>query len=170
MFSKNRCNIRISTVLTVAATIVFGLLMFIPVANAEQPYDITVCGSGTVTMLSQSKELTVRSLDFKGIIRSNHENKVFDNCTLHHVRVVRVVAGKVTAHGYSKFMDPTGDIVVLDFSQVGKEITTKFLHGTGKWKAITGSGKVRPIARGKPITAGTVQGCNRQTGTFELPK
>lgn len=167
---KRYKNKQVTTALSAAIAIVLGFVMFIPVANAEQRYDITICGSGTVTMLSQSKELTVRSMDFKGIIRSNHENKVFDNCTLHHVRVVRVVAGKVTAHGYSKFMDPTGDIVVLYFSQVGKEVTTKFLQGTGKWKGITGSGKVRHIARGKPITAGTVQGCNRQTGTFELPK
>lgn len=167
---KRYKNKQVTTALSATIAIVLGFVMFIPVANAEQRYDITICGSGTVTMLSQSKELTVRSMDFKGIIRSNHENKVFDNCTLHHVRVVRVVAGKVTAHGYSKFMDPTGDIVVLYFSQVGKEVTTKFLQGTGKWKGITGSGKVRHIARGKPITAGTVQGCNRQTGTFELPK
>jgi len=73
-------------------------------------------------------------------------------------------------HGYSKFMDPDGDIVILDYSQIGKEATTKFLQGTGKWKGITGGGKAWSITSGKPITAGTSQGCNRQTGTFELPK
>ena len=168
---KRTKNKKVTTTLSVAVAIVLGFVMFIPVAQAQTPYDITLCGSGMITMLSKSKELTVFSMDFKGIIRSNHENKVFDNCTFHHVRVLRIVDGKMIVQGYTKFMNPDGDIVVLDFSQIGKKATTKFLQGTGKWKGITGGGKAWPITRGsKPITAGTHQGCTRQTGTFELSK
>ena len=76
------------TILSAAAAIVLGLVMFIPVAQAEQPFDITDCGSGTITMVSTSKELTVFSFDLKGISRSNHENKVFDNTTFHCVGVM----------------------------------------------------------------------------------
>ena len=61
----------------------FGLLLFIPVAQAEQSFDCTQCGSSTQTILSATEELTVRSVDFKGIIMSNLENKVFDNMTTH---------------------------------------------------------------------------------------
>jgi hypothetical protein len=63
--------------------ILFGLLLFIPVVQAEQSFDCTQCGSSTQTILSATEELTVRSVDFKGIIMSNLENKVFDNMTTH---------------------------------------------------------------------------------------
>jgi hypothetical protein len=61
----------------------FGLLLFIPVAQAEQVFDCTQCVSSTHIILSATEELTVRSSDAKGIIMSNLENKVFDNMTTH---------------------------------------------------------------------------------------
>jgi len=65
------------------AVILFSLLLFLPVAQAEQPFDFTRCGSSTQTILLATKELTVMSGDFKGITMSNHANKVFDNMTAH---------------------------------------------------------------------------------------
>jgi hypothetical protein len=65
------------------AAILFGLLLFIPVAQAEQPFDFTRCVSATLTTLSATEELTVTSADAKGITMSNLENKVFDNMTTH---------------------------------------------------------------------------------------
>ncbi len=156
--------------------IIFSLIMlfvfvtFIPVVQAETPYDMNVCGSGTVTMVSASKELTVLSNDSKGITFSNHPNKVFDNLTYHCVGVVKVEGDKATRTTYCKFIDPDGDIVVGETIYVGTEGGWKFLQGTGKWKGITGGGKNWPITSGKPITPGTFQGCLRATGTFELPK
>ena len=168
--TKEINNKKVLSTPNVAIMIILGLLMFVPIAQAETNYDINVCGSSEITMVSQSKELTVLTMNFKGIIRSNDENKIFDNCSIHHVRVQRIEAGKITAYGYSKFLAPDEDSVMLEYSQVGKEATTKFLQGTGKWKGITGGGKAWGIALAKPITKGTIQGCNRQTGTFELPK
>ena len=82
------------------------------------------------------------------------------------------MAGQLTALTYSKFMDPDGDFVILEITIAPGETEgdCKFLQGTGKWKGIKGGGKVRAITRGKPITPGTFQGCNRWTGTFGLPK
>ena len=84
------------------------------------------------------------------------------------------MAGQLTALSYSKFMDPDGDFVITETITSGAPGETegnfKFLQGTGKWKGIKGSGKVRTITRGKPITPGTSQGCGRWTGTFELAK
>jgi len=170
MFSINRRRTGVAVALSVAAVIVFGLPMFISVAQAGQPYDITSCFSGSLTMVSKSKQLTVLSWDAKAICRSNHENKVFDNCTFHAVGVFRLMAGKKTETFYFKLMDPDGDFIVGEGTVEGKEGTWKFLQGTGKWKGITGGGKQRLIARGKPITPGTFQICIRVTGAFELPK
>ena len=61
----------------------FGLLLFIPVAQAEQPFNFTLCSSATQTVLSATEELTVTSYDSLGIIMSNLANKVFDNMTAH---------------------------------------------------------------------------------------
>jgi len=82
------------------------------------------------------------------------------------------MAGQMTVLSYSKFMDPDGDFVISETTVAPgqSEGTFKFLQGTGKGKGIKGSGKVRAITRGKPITPGTGQGCGRYTGTFELPK
>jgi hypothetical protein len=63
--------------------ILFGLLLFLPVAQAEQPFDFTLCGSSTKTILSATEELTVTSSDAKGIVMSNLANKAFDNMTTH---------------------------------------------------------------------------------------
>jgi len=69
-------------------------------------------------------------------------------------------------------MDPDGDFVILETTRTPGETegNVKFLQGTGKWKGIKGSGKVRAITSGKPIMPGTLQGCGRWTGTFELSK
>ena len=149
---------------------VLGMSLMIPVAQAEQQYDITDCGSMTFTLNSESDELTIITFDFKGISRSNSENKIFDNCTVFYVGVARTMPGMSTAYGYSKYMDSDGDFVVMESIREGAETHCKFLQGTGKWKGIKGEGKLRRIAAGKPISAGTNQYCTRHIGTFELPK
>lgn len=149
---------------------VFSMSLMIPLAQAEQQYDITDCGSMTFTVNSESDELTIITFDFKGIARSNSENKIFDTCTVFYVGVGRSTPGKTSAYGYSKYMDPDGDFVVMESIREGAETQCKFLQGTGKWKGIKGEGKVRRISSGKSIAPGTSQYCTRHIGTFELPK
>jgi len=162
-------NKLVKTVLSAAVAIVLGLAMFIPVAQAETPYDMTNCYYGTLTTLHKSKDLTILTIDVRGIARSNHEKKVFDNCSSHSVQIIEIMNGKKKRYGHTKFMDPDGDYFFLEVSG-GQNATVKFLYGTGKWKGITGTGKFERIARGKSMEPGTFQGCVRATGTFELPK
>jgi hypothetical protein len=110
------------------------------------------------------------SVDYKGIARSNDENKFLDNCTVHHVRVSSIATGETSSHGFTKFLAPDGDALFVEVSEVGGETLEKFLAGTGKWKGMTGRGKILPLAQGKPVTPGTFQNCVRHIGTFELPK
>ena len=151
---------------------IFGLILFISFAQAQQPIDFTDCASGTFTLLSDAKEFTIFAFDMKGISRSNLENKVFDNMTFHHAGVTRIVAGKWTVYGYTKYMDSDGDFVIFEINEVGPpmEGNWQFLYGTGKWKGIKGSGKHSHTAGGRPIVPGTAQSCSRNVGTFELPK
>ena len=57
------------------------LAMAVRVAKAQTPFDVTECGGGPITIVFQSQEVTVSGLEGKGIIFSNHENKVLNNCT-----------------------------------------------------------------------------------------
>ena len=174
MFSNNRCNIRIVPVLTLAAAIVFGLAMFIPVAQAEQPFELTDCWSAKVTMLTQSKELTILSSDVLGMTMS--ENKLFNNLTSNCLCLRSFMGGKQKSTCYSKFMDADGDFFITEAIRTGTEVgpgsTWKFLEGTGKFRGITGGGKASFTASNvkRPIRPGMLQGRLKMTGTFELPK
>ena len=157
------------TVLSKAVAIFLGSAMFIPVALAETPYDLTSCYYGTLTPLYKSKELTILTIDVRAIVRSNHENKVFDNCSAKSVQIIEIMNGKKKRYGHSKLLDPDGDYIIIEITG-GQDATQKFLYGTGKWKGIKGNGKFERIARGKSMEPRTFQGCVRNTGTFELPK
>ena len=169
MFYIKRSSRWLAAAVSVVVAIVFGLVIHIPVAQAETPYDLTNCYYGTSTALYKSKELTILTSNVRGIARSNHENKVFDNCSFHSVQILQIMNGKLKRSGHTKFMDPDGDYFFVEVSG-GKTATVRFLYGTGKWKGITGTGKFERIARGKAMDPGTFQGCVRNTGTFKLPK
>jgi hypothetical protein len=157
-----------------AFIVIFFLCISIPVAHAETPIDITSCLTGPATVLTKTQELVIVSVEFKGIIMSNHENKVFDNFISRFVGVSRIMAGQVDARGYSKLTDLDGDYIITEtttFGPIGKTTWKwKFLHGTGKWKGITGEADVNPITKRSPLEEGTWRGCYKITGTFELPK
>jgi len=125
----------------IITAIVLGLVMFLPFAQAETLFDITECGGGPVTIVFQSKEVTVSGLEGKGIIFSNHANKIFDNCTFQVVQIARIVEGNRVSNSYWKIMDPDGDAIVASVDVIGPEKTMTFMHGTGKWKGIKGGGK-----------------------------
>jgi hypothetical protein len=148
----------------------FGLIVCIPFAQAQTPFDITECGAGPVTVVYQSNDITVSGLEGKGIIFSHHENKVFDNCTFQVVQIARIIGGNRRSDSYWKIMDPDGDVIIAELVVIGPEKTMTFLHGTGKWKGIKGGAKGKTSAAGKMIAPGTFQACSRYIGTFELPK
>src|SRR5437667_5805213 len=130
------------------------LVAAVAAANAVESYDVTNCGASTVTTVSATEELTVLSIDTKGITRSNSANKAFDNATYECASVVSIAGSQRKGLGYCKFMVPDGDFVVgeqvLDSAGGGK---WKFLQGTGKWKGITGGGEFVLLTSGKPIVA-----------------
>jgi len=156
--------------ITSAAAMALGLFLLISAAQAEQPYEITVCTAGTNAVLFSSKDLTIISTESKGITISNHENKAFDNNTLQCAGVIQIANGKPSGHIFCKFLEPDGDVTVGESTLDGAEGTWKFIYGTGKWKGITGGGKNWPITKGKSVAPGTSQGCRKATGTYQLPE
>ena len=155
-----------------SVVIILGLTMFVPVAWAQQQYDIAECYSFVLSVLQESQEVRILGLDAKGIVQSNHVNKVFDSCTIQTMGIRMDMKGSSVAHGYFKYMDPDGDIFIMEGTMLEgeKAATMKFIYGTGKWKGIKGEGKDQLITRGKAITPGTAQICFKHTGSFEFPK
>jgi hypothetical protein len=153
---------------------IFFFFIFFAVAQAQTPFDFTLCVTGPTTVLSSSQELLIVSVELKGIIMSNHENKVFDNFAYNFLGLSRIMDGQIDARGYAKLTDLDGDFVftkTTTFGPVGKPTWKwKFLYGTGKWKGITGGAEVSSITKRSPFVEGTYRGCYKTTGTFELSK
>jgi hypothetical protein len=148
-----------------------GLGMFLPMAQAEEEYEVTSCFAGTATVFNDSRDLTiVLSAQFDGILMSQSENKFLDNVTYHCEMVQRGFGENKRALGYCRNIDPDGDIVITELEAVGQEFVGKFVEGTGKYKGIKGSYKTERIAQGKPPMKGAFVGCSKETGTFELAK
>jgi len=59
--------------------VILGVVMFIPSAEAEQPFDITCCYSGKLTVVSESKELNYYRLKAVGCIPAASRLKVLSN-------------------------------------------------------------------------------------------
>lgn len=156
----------------IAVTVVIlGLVMFIPVAQAERKeFETRQCSAAIFNVVHFAPELGIASYDQKGILQSTHESKLFDNWTLHLVAVRKRLDGKMSWSGLSKEMRPDGEFIIWEFYGDGESGTTaKPIYGSGKWKGIKGERKSKLITAGKPIVQFTDQFCQKQVGWIELP-
>ena len=150
-----------------------GLNSSILTAQAvEHPMDLTVCASGTISMLAKNDDLLAWTWDEKGIAWSNIEEKSLDNITVHCGGVFAIVAGEKPMQGYCKLLDTDGDYFVMRIERVGATVgaVLKPLSGTGKWKGISGNMKTKRLRTGKAVASGTYQNCYHYIGTYELTK
>jgi len=154
--------------------VILGLVMFVPVAQAErQDFEGIICSAVTHSVVQASPgEIYIASADAKAIFQSTHQNKLFDNNTSHQVYVLKGAGGKWSWNGFFKRMAPDGDFIIWEFygdSQSGIS-TSNAIYGTGKWKGIKGEAKGKRITAGTPIVQGTDQFCEKYVGWIELPK
>lgn len=150
--------------------VVQSLFLLFSMAQADEPYDLTMCSSGQVSMLLETKDLVLFSTQGDGITMSNHENNKFHGLSYRCIGSHKFAEGVLHQVVYCKFMEVDGDLVVAEGINTGNEGTVKFLYGTGKWQGITGGGSMGvPVARGKPISEGTYHVCTRAKGTYKLP-
>jgi hypothetical protein len=153
--------------------VVLGLIMFVPVGQAEQQvFEGISCVSITNTPVQSSPgEIYIGSFDGKGIFRSTHENKVNDNNTFHQVGSMKTDGGKFIWNGLQKSMRPDGDYVIWEFQGDSQSGTiAKAIYGTGKYKGAKGEYKSQQITNGKPILQGTNQACYKVVGWQEFAK
>lgn len=96
-----------------------GAVLSVSIAVAEEPYDITTRYSSELTPMVKSDAVSIMAVDARGITQSHHDDKAFDNNTVHCVGVWKSMSGTVTTHGYCKYLDTDGDITVGRFSPEG---------------------------------------------------
>lgn len=138
----------------------------------DSPIDLTVCRSGSIQFLEQSKNAAVLAIDIAGVIVSASDKR-FESMTSRCLGVGSNVNGKRTGNGFCKFLDVDGDTNVLAYTvspEKPGEGTWQYVHGTGKWAGITGGGDWTTVTRGKPFAAGTFQSCNHAKGKFKVAK
>ena len=149
----------------------FCLVILVQTTKAEEKYEATICTAGTMTVFHDNKDLApVLNISCNGIIKSQSRNKFLDNVTGHCEIVWRGVGENARALGYCRFIDPEGDILIMEWDVNGKEAKGTFLEGTGKYKGIKASHKSETLAQGKPPMKGSYAACRKLTGTYELAK
>lgn len=70
-----------------------ALVLLTSIAQAEEPYDLTMCSSGQVSMLFASKDLVLYNFQGDGMTMSNHENKKFHGMSYRCVGTNRIEKG-----------------------------------------------------------------------------
>jgi hypothetical protein len=148
----------------------FAIFLFISTVEAADPFESTVCVSGTMTMLHNSKELMIAGLELKGPVRSNTNSEIFNNASEMCVGLFSRMGKEITQRGYCKYLYPNEDINIIEWHGGADGGEWKFLSGTGKWEGIQGGGTYSMIQRVKSIAPGTFQNCRMIKGTYELPK
>lgn len=99
---------------------VLGLMLFIPVANAEEkPINIVSCRSGTTMMLTADKELVIFGFELKGIDQDLKPDKIFENYTHSCMGTIQIMNGEQLSKGYCKYMAPDGDFFIVSFDGIG---------------------------------------------------
>ena len=153
----------------VVTVVILGLLMFIPVAQAEREEIESInCYSNTFTTVQGTPgEIFVGSFEGKGINRVSSTPS--RDLSAHHVGVIKGQGGKFTWNGFTKSLHPNGDFVIWEFSgdsAIGGN-TMKAIYGTGKYKGVKGEAKTTTITKAKPIVEGTSQECQKYVGWME---
>jgi len=151
-------------------TTFLAIIVFIPTAQAADPFESTACRSGTSTMVHISKELMIMGFELKGMLRSNTNTEILNNVSEMCVGIFKNAGDETTQSGYCKYMYPNGDINIVKWDGDSEGGDWKFLLGTGKWENIKGGGTWSMLQRAKSIAEGTFQNCMILKGTFELSK
>lgn len=114
-----------------------GMSLYTALAVAQQPFATIDCRAGTVFVLAKAENVVVYTIDHKGIARSQHESKLFDNWTQRCVGGIAVIDGKTTGNGWCKNIDPaSGDITVIAWTSEKPGVGTfRYVYGTGNGKA-----------------------------------
>ena len=130
----------------------------------------TYCYSGTVTMMSDDKNMAVYAWEQMGPSRDMSGQQHPDQ-SLHCMGTGLVMGGETKVHGYCKVLYPDGNYTIVEVASAREGETFgnwKVLYGTGKYADATGQGTYRIVTSAKPLKEGTYQRCSETDGAMNL--
>jgi hypothetical protein len=134
----------------------------------EGKYDTMSCWSGTQTLIELSKDASVQTSDVVGTNRANPPGSFLDMTTFRCIGAGSTFNGKYSARDVCEAVDKDGDKIITRFITEGGKTTVDMAVGTGKYEGITRKGGIEDVGTFPSVKPGTVQGCDRGTGTYTL--
>ena len=168
MKSKMSLNLQFASTGLIAA-IAFSGVAAAQSLPKEGRYDFTSCWSGVPNLLAFSKTHSVSTIEMTGAARSNPPGGMFDKSSFRCLGMNISFDGKTTGSIVCEVIDPDGDKRLTSFSTTSDgKVTRETVAGTGKYEGMIESGTATPLGPFPVIKPGTIQNCNRQTGTYKL--
>jgi hypothetical protein len=134
----------------------------------EGSYDITSCWSGTGNAIEFSKAHSAISFEIVGTNRSNTPGGFLDMTSFRCVGLSNVVEGKSSGINFCETIDKDGDKLLVRNIAEGPRNKLETLVGTGKYEGIVRTGVAESAGAFPAVRPGSIQGCNRGTGTYKI--
>jgi hypothetical protein len=156
-----------------SAGLVVGLAFAGAVAAAPLPkegrYDTTNCSTVVVSnRIDFSKTHWVQTVELLGTTVSNPPGGLGDGNSYRCVGMTSSFDGKISGNTVCESMDQDGDKRLSSFSQEDTKTVRAQVAGTGKYEGMVQAGDYVRAPTFPTIKPGTIQQCNRQTGTYKL--
>jgi hypothetical protein len=134
----------------------------------EGKYEISSCFAGISNVLTFSKTHSAASWQLAGTSLSPTPGTLFDKTSYQCVGMTSTNDGKVSARYVCETTDTEGAKIFTYWSNDEGKISRIATIGAGKYEGIELVTTVEPVTGFPPARPGTIQGCNRQTGSYKL--
>lgn len=135
----------------------------------EGTYDHTTCFTRNSTRIDYSKTLFAYSYEETGKSVSNPPGGLFDNETVRCVGMTSSLDGKRTGGSLCEGVTGSGDTRLTRFWYDSEgNFQREAVAGTGIYDGMVTTGTVKPVGQPQTVNPGTVQFCNRGTGTYKM--
>jgi hypothetical protein len=141
-------------------------------SGIAEELEVLHCYSGTYKLFSHGQVVLVTWAQ-KGILTSNHPNKILDAAVVQCEGIQRGAGPARKGDALCKIIDQDGDAIIASIPYVGFDFDVNFVEGTGKWQGVQGSLRSMRTVRsvdGKNGIPDSYQGCRLERGRFTLVK
>ena len=139
-------------------------------ANAvEGRIDSTICANYELLAFPVSDSHVYGTVSGFGSVTDKNPSSPFFNATIHCGGVWSVVQGKLESPGYCSGLTSENDKWMIEYRRSQDTSNWTFLHGTGKWTGISGSGRSGPIPIFPAMRPNLVNTCYPAVGSYRLP-
>lgn len=152
----------------IAATAVSSMPGTSMANDKEGRYEFTSCFAGTVRVLAVNDKLSARSVNISGISFTSPTGGPFHGQTFDCAISALAQDGHTQATGHCVHADGNGDRWISRFSDRDMIGTVEAVGGTGKYNGMVLTGQFSPAVIAAPITAGSVQICLQNSGTYRM--